>query len=198
MLRRYRLATDVGILAKLFGRKPRTRIADVAEGEHVIVRGRVTCRSPIVAPYTGRPCAYWRFEVHQLADSVITSTLAVDFRLEDATGVADVIVEVCSFDVVVNYVEMSRATNLSAKARSLFAQFGFPHEIAQIAQVNVGEAIVAVGEEIEVEGTATREPLPPDSQERGYREGGGTKLVFSRGAVVRGLARDSFYIGARD
>ncbi len=185
------------VLDRLLGRRPTIAIANAADGTEVRIGGTVSCASPLVAPYSGRACVYWRLEFMQQAfeNSWAGSAFdATDFTIEDGTGRAEVIVEVCAFDVVANFVEMERATHLSQKARELSLRYEWG-AFADVAQVEILEAIVAVGEDIEVAGTGTREPELREVGERGYRdELSASRLTFSRGTRVRGKQRDAVFI----
>jgi hypothetical protein len=160
------------------------------------VSGTVSCDAPLIAPYTGRSCAYWRLEfVQQQLDRIATLTTveATDFTIDDGSGRAEILVETCEVDVVSNYVEMERARNLSQKANALALRYEWgPFE--DIAQVNVREAIIAIGDQIDVDGVGTREPARHHRGEQGYREAAQTILVFSRGTRVRGRQRHSVFI----
>lgn len=186
----------MGFLDRLLGRRPATKIADVVEGASVRITGTVACAAPLAAPYTGRACAYWRLEmIQQQFGRVATLTAldATDFTIDDGSGRAQVLVEACEIDVVSNYVEMERARLLSDKAKALAAQYEWgPFE--DVAQVNVREAIIAIGDDIDVEGIATREPAAQtDGAERGYRDAASV-LIFSTGTRVIGKQREAVLI----
>ncbi|HEY4058607.1 MAG TPA: hypothetical protein VGM39_18470 [Kofleriaceae bacterium] len=167
----------MSLLAKLFGVPLSSTTISTASTTGVArVLGIVSCDRPLFAPYTGRPCVYWRLEIRQqkFKDSFLFHrAVACDFALLDKTGRAMVSGGACTYDVVANFVEMERASSLSVKAREVARAHGV--RLGEIAQVEVCEAVVVVGDQIEVEGRAMRE---------------GTNLTFAGGRVI-GLARDA-------
>ena len=75
---------------------PARSISDVIEGELARVVGRVEVDGPVLAPLSGRPCAYWRVVVERNEGGGRNSTWrklvdesdGVDFALLDETGKA--------------------------------------------------------------------------------------------------------------
>lgn len=75
---------------------PQKVIRDVADGERVRIVGEVEVRETVVAPLSGRSCAYWRVTVLERRGSgksarwvtIIDEQDGVDFVLRDPTGKA--------------------------------------------------------------------------------------------------------------
>lgn len=73
---------------------PTRSIREVMDGELVRITGEAEIASPIAAPLTGRPCAYWRVVVKERRRSgknsywatLIDDHEGVDFVLRDETG----------------------------------------------------------------------------------------------------------------
>lgn len=162
-----------------------SNISEVVEHEVCKVRGTVSSTGLLRAPYTNRPCVYYRLEFFQngvfLTDSAVQRQC--DFQIEDESGVAEVRVESAVFNVVCDYVEMERASRLSPRALELAKEHKWP--IEDIAQVSIREGIVALDEPIDVIGQCVRIPSKQiHSEERGYRGLPATTPIFSSNVVV--------------
>lgn len=182
-----------------FRRKRAQRIVDAPEGVAVHVRGDASVPQPLVAPLTKRPCAYWRIEYRTWEVNLIDTSMAAastDFWLFDGSGYASVLAERATFEIVADIVELGRASELTPSTCELLRTQGWT--IPDVARVEVCEAVIAPGATLELRGNGTREPLrvaPTD--ERGYREGQTTALVFSSGHTVSEPKRERRYLGAR-
>jgi len=172
-------------------------IGSAPEGKLIRVRGKVACSEPLKAPYTGRLCAYFRLELlYRASDKVFSRVHEAcrDFTVTDKTGAAQILSERAAVEVVADFVEMERASWLSPTGRAVLAELGW--ELPEIASVELCEAVIPIDGEIEVAGSATREPgLGPVAGERGYREGPGGLLVFSGDTVLLGERRERRWIG---
>jgi hypothetical protein len=189
----------VAIRRARLGRVPLRKIASAPEGLEIRVRGKVRAPEPLVAPYTGRTCVYWRIEYRAFVDgSDLLGTVQqqIDFAIADSSGSAKVLVERAKFEVVADIVELGRASELTPAGRALVMKHGW--EIPEVARIELCEAIVATDSPIDIVGPATREPdHAPSSEVRGYRESQATLLVFSSDHVVVEPKRERRYIGRR-
>jgi len=179
--------------------RPLTPIGSAPEGAPIRVRGKVACPEPLKAPYTGRPCVYFRFELLYRGDGQIVvreHAAGCDFTITDETGTAQVLVERAAVEVVADFVEMERASALSAAGQALLAELGWG--LPPIASVELCEAVIPIDADIDVAGSATREPWPvPAAGERGYRDAQPTLLVFSSETTLLGEKRERRWIGTR-
>jgi len=127
---------------------------------------------------------------------VRTHAASSDFTIADETGTAQILVERAAFEVVADFVEMERASALSAAGQALLATLGWP--LPPIASVELCEAVVPIDADIEVAGSATREPeLVPAAGERGYRDGQASLPVFSGEVTVLGEKRERRWISGK-
>jgi hypothetical protein len=163
----------------------------------VRVGGKVECATPLAAAYTGRPCVYYRIELHcdfgaDLVDR--EHDQRVDFTIVENAAVAQILVERARFEVVADLVEMGRASELSAKARALIARLGWT--VPTVARVELCEAVVELARPIEIAGAATCEPdLRASPTERGFRDAQAPALVFSGEPTVLGERRERRWLG---
>lgn len=73
-------------------RAPEVSIAQSHTGDVVWVRGKVECDTPLICPYLGQPCAYYRVVVKEREPdqpgwkTISRQINAVDFRLVEETG----------------------------------------------------------------------------------------------------------------
>ena len=176
------------------------RIADAPESAPVHVRGAVYVPSPLVAPLTQRPCAYWRleyrtWEFNSMHESVAAES--IDFWVTDGAGYASVLAERATFEIVADIVELGRTSELPPDVCKRLRDHGWT--IPVVARVEICETVIATGCTIEIRGSGTREPLRlvGAALERGYRDGQTTALVFSSGHTVFEPPRDRRYLGAR-
>lgn len=176
-----------------------SRIAKVEAGKPIRIRGTVQATATLAAPYTGRPCVYWRLVLRvdaRTGDIQETSHACDSFEVRDESGIAVVLAERAEFRVTADIVEIDRASALTPHAIAVLQKHGF--EVPQLANVELCEAIVPLDENVEVAGEATLEPSR-DIQplERGYRDQQAFVPVFSRDAQVTGEQREPRYIGRR-
>jgi hypothetical protein len=179
------------------GGQPLAAITTEAEAGPIWVTGTVVSPAPLAAPYTGRPCCYYRLEyLYDASGQIVHRETSdhQDFELHDQGVRAQVLVHRAGYEVIADILETGRASQITAKGRALLEKLGWP--IPEIGRIELCEAIVAVDAPIDVEGAATREPdLRVVPGERGYRDGASTMLVFSGELVVRGENRERRYIG---
>ena len=175
---------------------PATPIGSAAEGVPIRVRGCVTAPKAVVAPCSDRRCSYFRVELRVWSGGGIETRVAtreVDFSIDDGTGTAFVIAETARFELVADIFATDRASRLPDRALRVLRELGW--KLPEIARVELREAVLELGQTIDVEGTATREPEPtPSAGERGYRENR-SRLVFSSDHVVRERMREPRFIG---
>jgi hypothetical protein len=195
------VACTVGV-AYVFVRGQRVRapthtIGAAPEARQVRIRGTIKPDALLESPVTKRPCVYSRVELRVWAEGRVYTHLATahtDFAIDDGSGIAQVLVERAHFEVVADIVEMGRASQLSEHAKQIAAHYCWP--VPDVARTELCEAILAPGASVEVAGVATREPLTDAlGDERGYRDGAATALVFSSEHVVRADPRERRYIG---
>lgn len=178
------------------------RIADVAEGQASQVRGVVSVDAPLVAPFTGRPCAYWRIDVSfsrvagpGLESLGYSDAASLDeITVTDGSGAALVLMERARIEVVADIVMMGRVSELTPAQRNVLDARGW--RVPAISGIELSETIVEIGAPIDVIGHATREPhLEPDAAPRGYRDASATEVVFSGEPTLRGERRERRYLG---
>lgn len=180
-------------------RGPIHAIARAPEGEVVRIRGPVACERALTAPLTGRACVYYRIEYRSEAGGQITTCTDArhaDFTVDDGSGVARILVERASFEIVADIFELGRASRVSKTSAAVLAERGW--DLPEVARIEVCEASLAVGATIDVIGEPTREPDPDAPHaERGYRDALPTRLVFASGHRVVEKPRERRYLGAR-
>ncbi len=70
-----------------FRRAPELKLSRVGPGDAVWIRGELQCDTPLVAPYVGQECAYYRYVVRERSEDEAgwrvteRDTKAVDFRV---------------------------------------------------------------------------------------------------------------------
>jgi hypothetical protein len=119
-----------------------------------------------------------------------THSESSDFTVSDGTGLARVLHDGVQFEANRDEGEATRASQLSERALGLVRQFRW--WVPDIAAVELAESIIAVGDEVDIAGTPSREVSAADQGERGFRDAPGTELVFSgKVYVLKGQARIS-------
>ena len=185
-------------IQRLAKRKPNL-ISEAGEREVVKVAGVVSAEEVLKAPYSGRPCVYYRLEFRQVSAQEESNAFAEDrraFRIEDESSVAEIDVEGATFNVTCDYVEMERASRLSQRAQDLAAENNW--SIFEIAQVTISEGIVEIGSAIDIVGSPVHVPsTQASSQERGYRDLPNTIPVFSAPLLI-GTEREPVWIDPPD
>jgi hypothetical protein len=179
------LAAGVAVIGLVAVRRSRitvpvTRIADAPDATLVRIHGRVTDGATLRAPYTGRPCVYYRIDfafVQFNRRERYTHSESNDFTVSDDTGIARVIRDGVQFEVNRDEGEATRASNLSERALGVIRELRWP--VPEIAAVELAESVIAVGDEVDIAGTPSREASAADQGERGFRDAPGTQLVFS-------------------
>ena len=164
----------------------RMEIGTVEEATPANVRGVVACAEPLIAPFTGRPCAYVWVELYSETMGRVLKhvwTARRDFTIADSSGRAQILVERARFEIVADIVQIGRVTDLTSEQRAKVD--GFRWSLPPIGPLELREAIVEVGATIDVAGVAAHEldPTPPQG-ERGYREGPALIPVFQGDVVI--------------
>ena len=139
-------------------------------------------------PVSGRRCVYYAVEIHDIrangSDALLASEQRrVPFVLEDATGRAVVDPTHARVSCAFSYQSYSKAAfDADPRQRALLNRFELVHrDWWNTTRLHYREAVISVDTSITVVGTGVREPdagAPPTS-ERGYREGGPTRMHFS-------------------
>jgi len=167
-------------------------IGRAREHATVEVRGRIGAAEPLHAPFSGRECVYYRIEVNQLTwyeHRQWTLADRTDFTVDDGTGRATVIAERFAFNVVADFVALERASHLSPQIVAVLRRYDC--ELAEIAQVEILEQALEVGDTVDIVGRGAREPDPlPRAGERTYRDAQPTVLVFSADGLAVGRQRE--------
>lgn len=160
---------------------PLTRIANAADKSLVRVVGTVETDTPVLAPMSGRPCAFWklRVESRKNGDSVWTQIMdeqaGVDFVLSDGTGIAWV--ETARADAVLERDGRER-TGLVQEPSPVFERFLKERELKIRGRLGIYESyryfegVAEVGEKVVVVGHGTweRDPGASATSGRGYRD----------------------------
>jgi len=171
-------------------------IRSIVESGPARVRGEVTCAAPLLAPLTGRRCAYVRIEFHCESMGRIHRyawSERRDFSIADASGHAQVLVERAEFEVVADIIQMGRVADLTAAQRATIAQFQW--SLPPIGPIELCEAVVEVGATIEVAGVAANDIDPtPANGARGYRDGPAMTPIFQRDVFISDGRRDRVWI----
>lgn len=167
-------------------------IARAPEHATVEIRGRVGAAEPLRAPFSRRECVYYRVEVNQLTwyeHRQWTLADRTDFTVDDGTGRATVIAERFAFNIVADYVALERASHLSPQILAVLHQHSC--RLAELAQVEILEEALELGDTIDIVGRGAREPDPiPRGGERTYRDPQPTVLVFSADGLAVGQQRE--------
>jgi hypothetical protein len=191
------LAAGMAVVALVSVRRSRiaipvTRIAAAADATLVRIQGRVRCDAPLVAPYSGRPCVYYKiifayaeFPRHALFEH----SESCDFVVTDGSGVARVSRERARFEAMPDEGEKTRASRLSPRALEIIRALKWP--VPDIAAVEFAECAIAIGDEVNIAGTPSREVDVADQGERGFRDEPGTQLVFAGNSYVLKAASSS-------
>lgn len=157
------------------------RIADAADGHVVRITGVIrlaTNVQPIISPASGRHCVYYSVRVSRQEDGAnptvahteslkLTEGRAMDFLIEDESGVAEVITERASFDSEIDFSESTRGKATIKDAHlALLARHGIsaPSESWVSRPVYVfSDAVFEVGERISVLARVQLAEADPDS-----------------------------------
>ncbi len=161
---------------------PRRPIAEVVEGEIARVVGKVRVSAPVVAPLSGRSCAYFRVLVQERRKrgkgsywvDVVDEAGGVDFLLEDDTGRA--VVKVDRAKAVLEGDESGHSGFLSEPSAELVAFLEARGHSAQgwvfNKTIRYREGIAEEGETVAVVGKGRWERDPDERPQAGdgYRE----------------------------
>lgn len=161
---------------------PRRAIADVIEGEVARVVGTVRVSSPMTAPLSGRPCAYFRVVVEERRrrgknsywHRVIDEQGGVDFVLEDGGGRA--LVKVGHAQAVLEGDQSGASGFMNDPSPELVAFLEARGHSAQgwifNKAIRYREGIAEAGELVAVVGAGRweRDPEAPAQAGDGYRD----------------------------
>jgi len=184
------LAGGIAVIAAVAYRRSRittpiTAIAQAADATLVRIRGRVACAEPLRAPYSGRPCVFYKVEVvciqfnHRLH---YQHTDSCELIVTDATGIARILPGRAQFEAYADVGEATRASRISERARELIQQMEWP--LPEIAGVQISEHAIAIHDEVDVAGIPMREVHATEARERGFRDEPPTQLVFAGDVYV--------------
>ena len=171
-----------------FGRvtTPITSIASAPDATLVRIQGRVACTAPLRAPYSGRPCVFYKVELHSAQFNRRESyshSDACDFTVTDATGTAQIRHDRAQYETRADAGEATRASRLSERGLEVVRELRW--RLPDIAGVQLSESIICIDEQVDIAGIAIREAHPDEATERGFRDAP-TQLVFSGEVYVRG------------
>jgi hypothetical protein len=158
--RRYRAVRDA----------PPTPIRDVVAGSLCRIEGRVRpLDETVVAPLSGRPCAWWRARARGLPTDigmyVARQDHGVSFTIEDDTGRATI-------DPTGAWVELRADFDLphgTDRTKAWLTSRGTPR-LANM-ELFFDEAVLVPGARISVMGLAHREPDATAARDGAYRDG---------------------------
>ncbi len=184
-------ATAIVILAS-HRRKmvPLTPIGDAPDAARVRIAGKVISENALRAPLSGRPCTcywvsiqmqgtYWRSQrIHRDAH---------EFQLTDPTGTASVAIERVHLELSADHIESTTVPQLTHSIRSLLGRWGL--KLDKVSSIQLCEAIVAHGDEIEVVGSGLRRAVPNGPRERGFRDVPASLLELRGSVHVLGARR---------
>ena len=165
------------------------RIADVREGEYARLVGTVEIDAPIVAPLSGRECAFWTVVIEEKGFSDLWSTVlseqgGVDFYVRDESGRALVRLHADHTDA--SLTQDARFTSgLLKEAGPQLEAFLRKHGHTSKGwllnkPMRYREGVVTSGERVAVVGCARWEPDPdPKPTSGSYRDGRPMRLVMS-------------------
>lgn len=149
-----------------------TRAADAKNGELAKLSGRVEIAGrPLVAPISGRPCAYYEITIHiaygadPKAHLVAQERYARDFSIRDETGVACVEVRAARF--VLARPEPSLRSSDDAAVRRILERHGYDLGAFEGLTFYCDERAIGPGDELFVLGCARFERNP---SRRSYRD----------------------------
>lgn len=152
------------------------------------IRGTVRCvDTPLRAPFSGRPCAYYEVVIELLTGvdgsvrNVARARDGRDFLVQDAYGAA--LVKVRRAEVLATETPCERPAGPMASQAALAAFLS--RNVAPTRRwpldhaIRFREHIVAEGEVVVVCGRGTREPDPDPHAARGAYRGLATRLIMS-------------------
>jgi hypothetical protein len=174
---------------------PRVPIASAGEGTLTCVVGELVGELPLIAPFTGRACAYWRVEVEEyVGDAYQTWARCGDeeceravFRLRDGSG--DALVDTAGAEIVVDRSAGARIGPIgedTPAARDWLKRRGLAETGLFIKRrYRYLESALTAEDAVAVVGMGVREPDPDPSMVASYRDGAPTVLHLSSSAAHR-------------
>lgn len=194
----YALVTRWRIVATL--RRARvTPLRDVRDGVARVTGRLGYAGEPLVAPLTGRRCAYYEVWVEQPGPggsrrTILHQTAGQDFCLRDDTGKALVEIDGALFAVVKDaHTRSGTGADKGAHLEAMLARHqAKPASSMYHDELRYREGVLEEGEHVSVLGKATWEPDPEpgaESRDGGYREPP-MRLVFSSPGAFKLLVSD--------
>lgn len=187
---------------RLLAKTPISRIASFPGKGVGRVVGKVVevVGGPLVAPATGKPCAYFSFEIREARSAggvanwaaIFSASDSRDFWIEDATGRARVHARTGATWVVVERLHGKSGTfdDPTPQEDEIFRRYGIDPQgfVGFNRALEYHEATVHLGEMVTVLGTGHRE-LDTSVPGQGYREPG-TRLVIAQADATHVVVSD--------
>lgn len=144
---------------RLIADTPTARIRSMAMGL-VEVKGTVIPRSGVIAPFTGRPCAFWEVDVATQARNSYTiihrNQSGQPFYLRDETGLALVYPKGAEAKINFGREEVCRGFMLPECYAEYLKEYGtLATTMSRMSTLRFRERILEEGQEVFVLGTAT-------------------------------------------
>lgn len=168
------------------GRTAPTPIGALPAHQLCRIVGRVTASEKLLtAPLTGRPCVHYTLAISELRGkrwvTRATDRRGVIFTIEDHSGRA--IIEPTNAQVVPDFDHVARTGlvhSLTREHQALLARHGIaPGAANWTGAFQFHEAVIAVGDRVDVIGAGVRELDPTAPVESGYRTAAPTRLYIS-------------------
>lgn len=169
---------------RLLRTAPAATLDTLAENTFARVTGTVDMLDAraLEAPLSGRLCAYYSIVIlaryRSTAEELGNEQEGIPFVLRD--GAAAAIIDPAHAVISSGFdhkIDIPSTDVADERQRAVMAR----HSRTRWApgELLFREAILGLGERIAVYGAAVREPIPETAGERGYREGGATRLRFT-------------------
>jgi hypothetical protein len=170
---------------------PLIPIGEAPDAAPVRIAGRVTADNALRAPLSGRPCTCYYVSVVTEGSRRRTRWRfqdAAEFQLVDATGTASVPVDRPYLEVSADHIQDTTLRLLSDATRATLDRLGV--KLDKVHSVQLYEAIIADGDEIEVVGSGLRRAIPSERRERGFRDPPSTLLELRGPVHLLGARRE--------
>ncbi len=135
------------------------------------------------APVSARPCVYWAIEVVEMlgddwpSREIINEQRGIPFVLAQDGHRAIIDASSVVTNLIFDHANKSSGVYGIDQLQKAVVDTYVPHRSWQYTETLIfREAIVAVGEQVSIVGSGTREPDPDAAQVVGYREGARTRL----------------------
>jgi hypothetical protein len=171
---------------------PLTPIGDAPDAARVRIAGKVATENALRAPLSGRPCTC--YQLWMVMRGLTRGTQrrthrgAHEFQLTDPTGTASVPIERVYLEVSADHIETTTIPQLNDSIRSILERSGI--KLQKVSSIQLYEAIIAHGDEIEVVGSGLRRAVPNGPRERGFRDAPASLLELRGPVLVIGARRE--------